>query len=252
MRRRSPARRSARLAVTLVALLLPAGALAAQQSDGFLFGRPAVQLGLHGGWAVPGAGSDVFVFTRDQLTVDEGDFRGAAFGGWIGVRLTERLDVTLDLARADTEVRSEFRDWVDQDDRPIEQTTSFGRTSATLNLKLYPWERGRSIGRYVWIPRRVSPYVGAGAGLMWYDFEQEGDFVDFQTLDIFGDRFTSDGRAGTWRLFAGLDVTVTPRLLVTARAGHGWASAEMGEDFVGFDPIDLSGFRGTVGLAVRL
>lgn len=237
--------------VLALLLLLPIPGTA-QQSDGFLFGRPAVTLGLYGGYAVPGTGSEIFDFTRERLTVDEGDFRSAAFGGWVGVRASERFDVTLDVARAGTETASEFRDWVDQDDRPIRQSTSFSRTTATLNLKAYAWDRGRAIGRYVWIPRRLSPYAGAGAGLLWYGFEQEGDFVDFQTLDIFGDRFTSNGSTAMWHLFGGVDVSVSPRLLVTAELRHAWASTDMEEDFVGFDPIDLSGFQGTVGLAIRL
>ena len=238
-------------AAALLFLLLPADGRA-QESDGFLFGRPHVTLAGYGGYALPGAGSQIFDFTRERLTVDEGDFGSAAYGARLGVRLTERFDVAVDLAHAGAEAASEFRDWVDQDDRPIRQTTSFSRTSLTLNVKAYAWERGRAIGRYVWIPRRVSPYAGAGAGFLWYDFEQQGDFVDFQTLDIFRDEFVSEGRTAVWQVFAGTDVTISPRILLTAEVRHAWGSAEMDQDFVGFDPIDLSGFQGTVGLAMRL
>lgn len=252
MIRPGPLAGTARLPAVLLALLLAAAPAAAQESDGFLFGRPHVTLGVYGGYALPGTGSQIFDFTRERLTVEETDFRSAAFGGWAGVRVSERLDVTLDLAHAGSETPSEFRDWVDQDDRPIRQTTSFSRTTATLNVKAYAWDRGRAIGQYVWIPRGVSPYVGAGGGFVWYEFRQEGSFVDFQTLDIFRDEFASEGRATTWHLFGGVDVSVSPRLAVTAEVRHGWASAEMDEDFVGFDPIDLSGFQGTLGLSVRL
>lgn len=254
MQRLEPVARGASLAAPILALLLllPTHPAVAQDSDGFLFGRPTMTLGLYGGYAVPGAGSEIFEFVRDRLTVDRGDFRSAAFGGWLGVRVSERLDVTLDVARSGAETASEFRDWVDLDDNPIRQTTSLSRTSATLNVKAYARERGRSIGRYVWIPRGVSPYLGAGGGLLWYGFEQEGDFVDFQTLDIFRDEFRSDGQTAVWQLLGGVDVSVSPRLLLTAELRHAWASAEMGEDFVGFDPIDLSGFQGTVGMALRM
>ena len=240
----------ASLVASVLGPLLVMGPAAAQQSDGFLFGRPHVTLGAYGGYALPGTGSEIFDFTRERLTVDAGDFRSIAFGGWLGVRVSERFDVTVDLSHAGNETSSEFRDWVDQDDQPIRQTTSFARTTATLNVKVYAWERGRAIGQYVWIPRGVSPYLGAGGGFLWYRFEQEGDFVE--TLDIFGDSFLSEGRTGTWHLFGGADVSLSPRLLLTAEVRHAWGRAEMDEDFVGFDPIDLSGFQGTVGLSVRL
>ena len=248
----APPLRSRLLAATLPALIALPAAAAAQDSGGFLFGRPAATLGVYGGYAVPGAGSDVFSFTRERLTVDDGDFRSAAFGAWLGVRVSERLDLGADVAHAGSETASEFRDWVDQDDRPIRQTTTFSRTALTLDVRAYPWDRGRAIGRYVWIPRRVSPFVGAGAGLLWYAFEQEGDFVDFRTLDIFRDDFLSEGRTGTWYVSGGADVTISPRFLLRAEIRHRWASAVLDEDFVGFDPIDLSGVRGSLGLAIRL
>lgn len=237
--------------LVLLLLVLPASA-AAQDDSGFLFEEPRLTLGVHGGYAVPRAGSEIFDFTRERLTVDDGDFRSGAFGGWLGVGLLDRLEVALDVTRAHGETRSEFRNWVDQNDQPIEQTTSFGRTTATLDLKLYPWGRGRAIGEHVWIPRRVSPWLGAGAGFLWYEFGQNGDFVDFQTLDVFRARFSSEGRTTTRHVAAGVDVTLNPRFFVTGRLRYGWASAAMGEDFVGFDDIDLSGFQGGVGLAVRL
>lgn len=242
----------ATLLVLLSALLVRPAPAAGQQSDGFLFDRPNVTLGVYGGYALPGAGSEIFDFTRERLTVDEGDFRSATFGARLGVRITERFDLGLNLARAGAEKASEFRDWVDQDDRPIEQTTSLDRTTLTLDAKVYPFDRGRSIGRYVWIPRGVAPYVGAGGGIAWYDFVQEGDFVDFQTLDIFSDRFVSEGSTATWQAFAGVDVSLTPRVFATAEVRHGWASARMDGDFVGFGPIDLSGFQGSVGVSLRL
>lgn len=240
------------LTAAVLAALLTSAPAAAQQSDGFLFGRPHVTVGLYGGYALPGTGSEIFEFTRERLTVDEGDFRSAAFGGWVGLRASERFDVTLDVARAGVETSSEFRNWVDQDDRPIEQTTSFTRTAATLSVKAYAWDRGRAIGQYVWIPRRVSPYLGAGGGILWYGFEQEGSFVDFQTLDIFRDRFDSEGTTAVWHVLGGVDLSVTPWLLVRTEVRHAWASAEMDEDFVGFDPLDLSGFQGSVGVGVRM
>jgi hypothetical protein len=46
-------------------------------------------------------------------------------------------------------------------------------------------------------------------------------------------------------------VTLAPRLVVTTEARYAWASAEMQEDFSGFDRIDLSGLTATVGLKIR-
>lgn len=240
------------LVVALAALLVLAPATAAAQDDpDFLFRRPSVTLGLHGGWSMPTESSEVFEFVRDRLTVDRGDFDSFLFGGEVAWRGTERLDVTATLEYAGASVRSEFRDWVDLQDRPIEQTTELQRLPLTLSVKHYLFERGREISRFAWVPHQWSPYVGAGAGILWYEFVQHGDFVDFETRDIFRDRFTSAGAAPTAHVLAGVQLSLSEHFLVRGEYRYSWASADLEEDFVGFEPIDLGGGRATIGLAIR-
>ena len=93
--------------------------------------------------------------------------------------------------------------------------------------------------------------MGAGGGIVWYRFEQFGDFVDFETLDIFADNFQSDGTAPTVHLMAGMDISATSNLLITVEGRYGWASGALDEDFVGFDDLDLAGFQATAGIGFR-
>lgn len=243
--------RASGLAAALVLLAaIPLGA-AAQAGDGFLFRAPMVTLGFKAGYAVPRAGSEVFDFTQDLLTVSDGDFNSSAWGGDLGVRVAERWELVMSALYSKAETRSEFREWVDGDDNPIEQTTSFKRLPLTFGLKRYVKDRGRSVGRFAWVPEQWNAYVGAAGGWTFYEFDQVGDFVDFQTLDIFSDRFRSEGNAPTVQLLGGFEYTLSPRLLLTTEARYGWARAEMGSDFVDFDRMDLAGFQATVGLSAR-
>ena len=219
--------------------------------DGFLFRQPRVTLGFKAGYALANAGSDIFDFTRTELTVGQDDFNSSTLGGDLSVRLTERVDLTMALGYSKAEVQSEFREWVDLDDQPIRQVTRFRRVPVTLGLKAYLLDRGRSIGRFAWVPTDWNAYAGAAGGFVWYEFEQVGDFVDFETLDIFADRFYSEGRTPTLHLFGGVEYTLSPMFLLTAEGRYGFASDEMGLDFSGFDPMDLAGFQATVGLSMR-
>lgn len=248
---RHPRRALAVLAFLLMLTPAVASPGLAQDDPDFLFGRPTVTLGLHGGWSMPVQSSEIFEFVREELTVDPGAFDSFTFGGEVSWRWTERLDLSVTLEHASASVPSEFRDWVDLEDRPIEQTTSLRRVPFTLSLKAYLMERGRRISELAWIPRDWSPYVGAGAGVLWYDFEQEGDFVDFETLDIFRDRFSSEGAVPTAHVLAGLQYSLSERFVVRGEYRYAWASAELSDDFVGFEPLDLGGGRITVGAAVR-
>ena len=237
-------------AALLAGVVLAEGATA--QGTDFLFKRPTVTLGVRLGYAFPRAGSEVFDFTREQLTVDKRDFNGLSAAGEVTVRATDRLDAALNLGVEWSNTRSEFRDWVDDNDLPIEQDTRFTRVPVTLGVKAYLLERGRRISRSAWIPKKWAPYLGAGAGIVWYRFEQIGDFVDFDTLEIFFDEFESRGSSPVAYLAGGLDFSLGPRWLVNGEARYSWASAEMGRDFVGFDKIDLTGFKVMLGFSVRL
>lgn len=237
--------------VALAVVPVPGAGQGTGSGDGFLFRDPRVTLSLRGGWAMPRAGSEVFDFVQDELTLGRSDFNALTLGGEIAGRLNDRFELTLGLDRGQSRARSEFRDWVGNDDLPIAQTTDFLRSSITVGTRVYLTERGRSVSRFAWVPADFVPWVGGGAGIVWYDFEQEGEFVDFQTLDIFNDRYTSDGSAPLAYLSGGVDWSISTRWILRAEGRYSWASSEMDTDFVGFDDIDLSGFQASFGLGVR-
>lgn len=220
---------------------------------GFLFRAPTMTLSVHGGYAIPGARSDFFDFTTDELTLSRSDFAGAAFGGDLGFRLGEQFEIVLGASHSASSDRSEFRDWVDADDQPIEQVTRFSRTPVALSFRYHPRPSGRKIGSFAWIPTQFDPYFGAGIGKMKYIFEQSGDFIDFDTEPnvVFTDRFRSSGWVNMFQASAGAGWTLAPRLQLTGEVRYQHARADMGDDFVGFEKLDLSGVSTNVGLAIR-
>lgn len=238
-------------AVATTGLALGAVPAAAQQPDGFLFRQPVGSVGLHFGYSVPGANSQVFDFVNEQLTVERSDFQTTTFGAELAVTASQRLDVVLGISVSESETPSEFRDWVDADDLPIEQVTKLIQVPVTLSAKAYLQDRGRKIGQLAWVPSTWAPYVGAGVGVVWYEFSQNGDFVDFETLEIFRDLLITDGSTFTAHGLAGVDVSLSPRVVLTGEGRYSWGKGAMSEDFVSFDDLDLSGFRGTVGFKLR-
>lgn len=239
-------------ALALLAALAAAAPASAQGSGhGFLFKEPVASFAVRGGFAHARAGSDIFSFTTDQLTLDRSDFSGFTIGADLGLRLSPRLDAVLGVGWAGTSTPSEFRRLVDQNDLPIQQTTTFQRLPVSASLRMYLTPRGRSIGHFAWVPSRLAIYAGGGGGAMWYRFRQRGDFVDFQTNDVFNDEFTSSGWTPEAHALAGIDLSLTPRLALTGEGRYTWAKATMGDDYSGFDKIDLSGFAVTAGLAIR-
>ena len=248
---------SARVALPALAavatLALNAPTLQAQRGGpGYLFQRPDVQITLRGGYAAARAGSDLFDFATSELTLKRSDFSGITAGLELGIPLTSRLDIVLDAGWAHARKGSEFRHFVDNKDRPIEQTTTFDRVPLTVNLRYNLVPTGRTVGRLAWIPSTVVPWIGAGGGAMWYRFEQQGDFVDFKTNAVFPTTYASSNWAPAGQVMAGVDLSLSPSLGVSLGGRYLLARGSLQRDFSGFDRIDLSGGSVTAGFLVRI
>lgn len=243
--------RAVLLAITAIAIIAPPSR-AQKAGDGFLFQVPNGTWTFRTGIAIPTAHSDVFGQITDQLTLDRSDFSSATIGTTLAISLSTRNDVVFDVSYSNVNRASEFRDWVDNNDQPIQQSTSLRRIPVTVGFRHYITARGHSLGRYAWIPAPRSLYAGVSVGMMEYKFYQQGDFVDFQTLNVFSDRFISQSWTPVAQGTLGLDMGLGNFTMLNLEARYTWAKAPMSSDFVGFDHIDLSGVSVTAGLAFRL
>jgi hypothetical protein len=248
------------VAALVAALTLP-GAVHAQGGPGFLFKNPRVSVGVRGGYQMPRVGSDIFEFPLDSLTLSRSDFASPYLGGELAVRVSDRLDVAVGAGWSRARSDSEFVNWL-ENDNPIRQTTTFETVSGTLGVKYYFTERGRSIGRFAWVPSRLAPYIGGGIGAVGYELEQAGDFVDYQTIEtdpndgsvsaeIFTDFLRTEGTGFAGYLAGGADVALGKQFVLTAEARYTLANGPVGGSYSGFDRIDLAGLQLLAGLALR-
>jgi hypothetical protein len=124
-----------------------------------------------------------------------------------------------------------YQDWVDADGLDISHTSRLNLSDLTAAY-LLRYGRGS-----------VRPYIGGGAGLLWWQFREEGYFIDFteDDLPIFFGNYRADGL--TWELFAlaGLDFRLSHKWSFFFEGRYRWSEDEMGDDFSGFGTIDLSG-----------
>jgi hypothetical protein len=216
----------------------------------FMLGRPRGFISVDGGFLFASAGSDLYEFVTDQLTIEKKNFNAPVIGGRVGVMISPRLEVGVLYENARSQTASEYRDFIDNAGLPITQTTmrQDHQIAATVRWSLLP--SGRRISRFAWIPRTLTPFIGAGAGAMKYRFEQYGSFVDFQTLRVFNDSFRSEGWAPSVHALAGADLRVFRKLYLMGEARYTWSSAKLSADFVDFEPIDLAGVR--LGASLKL
>jgi len=225
---------------------------ASSRPPDFMLGRPHASVGIKGGWFMAGANSDFYDFVADQFTIEKKDFNAASFTLDFGVNITPRLDITGAVDFNKVNKASEDRDeeeLLSNGTRvPIQQTTELNQMNLTAAAKFYLLPRGHSVSRLAWIPNTIVPYVGAGAGMGKYRLRQNGDFVDFQDHHIFTDTFTSEGWVPVVTAFGGTEIKMYKQLTLTLEGRYSWSHADLGTDFVSFEPLDLGGFRLGVGL----
>ncbi len=205
---------------------------------------------MRGSWLMPRAGGDLFTFVSDQLTVEKKDLSTPAIAGELGLALTSRVSASVGLEFSRQTIQSEYRRFIDNQGLPIDQRTALKQTNISGSIKIALLGRGRSISRMAFVPRTVVPYAGAGAGMLYYQFSQNGDFVDFVTFRVFPDVFRSQGWAPSAHIFGGTEIKLWRVLSLDVEGRYVWAHGELGSDFLGFDGIDLDGFRFSTGVSV--
>jgi hypothetical protein len=232
-----------------VLALAPASVLHAQ--DGFLFSAPAAQVTLRAGPAMPSANGALFDFLTTELTLERSDFRAPALSAELSFPLGRHWDLGASLGVAKSTARSEYTDFIGDDGLPIEQTTQMRMMPLSATARFYPLATGRTIGTLAWIPTRTTPYVGAGAGVTWYRLNQEGEFIEHATGDIFRSQYTTASNALTLHALAGVTHWFTPHLGLNGEVRHTRGDAGTTGSFTQYDRFDLGGTQASLGLSVR-
>jgi len=215
----------------------------------FMLGRPRATIGARGSFLVASANSDVYDFVTDVLAIEKSDFNTGSFALEFGYGVTPRLDIIGTMDMNGMNHASDYRDWEDNRGLPIQQTTELKQLNLTVSAKFALIPRGRAISKLAWIPNTFIPYVGAGGGYGKYELRQNGDFVDFDNgNNVFSDTFVSDGWSPTFHVLGGTDIQVFRHMMLSFDARYAWQKATLERDFIGFEPIDLGGFRFGAGV----
>jgi len=232
-------------------LALPGTALGQSEGNGFLFRQPTGSFTLRMGLAMPNATGDPFSDFTQNLTLSKSSYDAFDMAGDVAFTVNPRLDVVVSAGWAGSQAGSEMRHWLDANDEPIRQTTTLQRVPLTVSLKYYLRSRGRAVGRFAWVPASgLVPYVGAGGGVMYSRIHQWGNFVGQDTI-IRSDAFSSESWTGTAHAFAGVELPLGPRFVLSAEARYAYAKTPLSPDFYQFGDMNLSGFSVTLGMGVR-
>jgi len=251
MRRYLPA------AATVVAALLSLGAAAAPpgQDGGFNF---------RAGGYFPAGSSDFWEEKENDFTLDHSDLNGLAGGVGYTASINNyfEFDVNADIYAASS--RSSDADFVDQNGDLILHDTRLSILPVTVGFRVLPAgrfaRRGAEGHRYV---RRPVPYLGAGVGMSYWQYEEEGDFVFLDAsspsgVSVFYDRHKDTGLEFEKHAEIGIEFPIAPDWNITFEVRRSWAEASLSDVFPSAaltvdDPrkLDLGGVFVFMGASLR-
>ncbi len=202
-----------------------------------------------GGFFLDGE-SEFWTDAEDTFTLDSSDFDDAIIGLSIVGSFGNHLEAGFNADFYDATVVSAVRGFTDEDGFPILHDSRLRMAPLTVDLRFLPAGRYRvrNQGRLV---RQPVFYVGGGAGLVFWEYEEIGDFVDFSDDTIFFDRFTDDGASFEVHGLAGVELPIGPAWNLLFEGRYSWVDETLGRDFSGLGEIDLGGMSAYVGASLR-
>jgi len=235
---------AASIVVATLAAVGPAAAAPPGQDGGFNF--------RFGGF-FPTGNSDFWDTNEAAFTLDHSDFNGVTGGVGYTASINNffEFDVNADFYAAST--RSADRLFTDQDGFPIFHDSRLAIFPVTVGFRVLPAgryaRRGTEGNHYV---RRPVPYFGAGVGMSYWQYEEEGDFVA-SDFSVVYDRFTETGLAFEKHAMIGIEFPVAPDWNVTLEVRQSWAEATPGGSFSVVNPgtLDLGGTSVFLGGSLR-
>lgn len=227
-------------------------AIPALAQENYFLGERMSIFQIMGGWNEPNSDNEIYDFSNELLTFDDSDLAGPSFQFNYFYQVNNFVAVGGGIYLAEETTRSEDRDFVFENGDPIVQETGLetGWFGALVNIT--PFGAGEFFGSKAWLPNTFVPYIQLGAGIKSYDFYQTGDFVDFETLDIFYDDFSDTGNAGSFRLGVGLRINLSKHMDLDLLGQKDWAETELNGDFEGFGDIDFGSTAYQIGLTLRI
>jgi outer membrane protein W len=217
------------------------------------------------GGFIPAGSSDFWGETEDNFTLDHSDLNGLT--GTVGyvAAINNWVEFDVDASAFAAEERSSDRDFVDDSGNLILHDTRLFTVPVAVSFRVLPAgryaRRGTEGQHYV---RRPVPYLGAGFGLTYWQYEEEGDFV---FADVFApsgfsiayDRVKDSGLEFETHVKLGIEFPVAPRWNLTLEVRRSWAEANLDDGIpslaLSATPVprelDLGGVSVLLGASLR-
>lgn len=201
-----------------------------------LFGTRSINFKL--GIFSPSLESDLWETNLENLSFTKEDFSDLYYGVEYENFVGNFLSLSIEGGTFSKTIYSAYSDYVYDDNSPVNQNMFLRISSLELGFKLYP----------IGFKRVFIPFVGVGAGIYSWRYEQWGDFIDFEYGTI------QEGYADTvtitpgFNIKGGLILRFRRNIGVSFESKYQYLKGTLSSLFEGFGKLDLSGLTYSLGI----
>ncbi len=200
----------------------------------------------YGGFRVLNVTSELFAANEFDFGITDDDFTTGGFGFEFDFAVLPRVDISIGFDNGDSETFGSYLDLVYEDGGEIEHSARLAMTELSLGVRL----------RLLGDAARVRPYLIGGVTGAYYRYTEVGDFVDFDTADIYYDVFEEKSFLPGFFAGAGADVAVVRlptggRIELFGEFRYARTQGQHTDGFDGFGDLKLDRSGGLFGLRVR-
>ncbi len=202
----------------------------------------------------PRGDETLFQDDRSLYFVEKSDFYGVYGGVEFNQVLMNNVELGISLDGYGRTTDTSYRNYVRPDGSEIRQSLKFSQIPLGVTIRFLPTGKRN----------KIVPYIGGGVDAVFWNYEEFGDFIDFQSPDcdtdlgcpVVPDHFHSHGTAFGYHAVGGVRVYLNRDFAIVGEGRYQWGKDDMGEDFAPTAPglvntIDVSGASFTVGVHVR-
>ncbi len=213
--------------------LFAAPAASAQQSFNFYVGAFVPHGDQFGDGTITGrTPDDVLTNNADFLAFNLHDFHNVTFGGEWLFALTDHIDAGLGVGYYQRTVPSVYLNFVNENGSEIDQDLRLRIVPFSATIRLLP------LGHH----DAFQPYVGAGVGVLAWNYRENGQFIDSGN-NIFRGTFTGSGATVGPLVFGGARFPIgSVDIGGEIRYQSGSGDLPASQSFAG-SKIDLGGFN---------
>jgi hypothetical protein len=206
----------------------------------------AASVDLRAGGFFPSSDASAPYIFGDEVSlygIKKSDWYGATGGIQFNARIARNVEIGFNVDGYAKTLNTSYAKFTNPDGSAISQSLRLREIPTGVTLRLIPTTR-RS---------HIAPFIGVGADLIFWKYEEYGNFIDFTPgagLPVSTDSFQSTGATPGFHVEGGLRIPLSYDVSLVAQGKYTWAKTDMGGDF-NKNRIDLGGASALIGVNIH-